>query len=148
MKRSLILLPLFLIACASFVPYQTEWKTEKKGDVFHAVINGKASEKAISVGSIGMKISTCTQAVQILSTSQTITKQLVDNEKESLGVSELNHLSRLISNYKIQPELLICQSTSPKSFFGSSEWETCQCLYAVPYPGGRKQLKEDIANSK
>lgn len=130
--------------CSHFQPYHTEWTLSKNQEVFLAAVNAKASEKAIAQDSFAMKRSTCVDASKLLSTSARFSRYLVESEKTSLTESELQSLTKIISSYNITPVLEECQSIPTESLFGSSEWESCQCLFSVTYPGGRKKFKEDL----
>ncbi|TGN13710.1 hypothetical protein [Leptospira ilyithenensis] len=144
MKFFIPFLILFGFYCTNFQPYHTEWKLSKDSDVFLAAVNAKASEKAISQDSIAMKRTTCVDAAKLLSTSARLTRYLVESEKTSLTESELQSLTKIVSSYNITPAIEECQSVPIESLFGSSEWESCQCLFSIAYPGGRKKFKTDL----
>ncbi len=145
----IIIISFFGFSCAStFVPYSNEWKVKDGADTFYAGIFSEASEKSILTGSVSMKQRTCIDATKAISTSSKISKYLVDAEKQSLTESELTELRKLIGNYRITPVLLECQPGPKDSFFGGSDWASCQCLYSFTYPGGRQSLQNDIMKVK
>ncbi|MCW7470756.1 hypothetical protein [Leptospira kanakyensis] len=139
---------LTLITCQSYMPWKSEWKTVNGNEVFYAAVSAKASNQAIESGSLAMRRTTCVNATNLLSTSPKLTTILLEQESIQLDEVEIKDLGRLIATHKIKPKQDSCQSEESGMFFSSPAWETCQCLYAIEYPGGRKQFRQDITQIK
>lgn len=139
---------LCFIACQSYTPLKSEWKTVGDTEVFYAAVSAKASQQAIESGSLAMRRSTCLNATNLLSTSPKLTSILLEQESVQLDEVETKDLGRLISAHKIKPKQDSCQSENSGYFFASPAWENCQCLYSIEYPGGRKQFRQDLTQIK
>ncbi|MBM9547831.1 hypothetical protein JWG40_12430 [Leptospira sp. 201903074] len=148
MKFTIPLILLFSIACQSYTPLKSEWRTQDNMEVFYAAVSAKASQNAIESGSLAMRRSTCVNATNLLSTSPKLTSILLEQESIQLDETEVKDLVRLISAHKIKPKQDSCQTESGSYFFASPAWETCQCLYIIEYPGGRKQFRQDLTQIK
>lgn len=130
------------------MPWKSEWKTINGTEIFFAAVTAKASPQAIESGSLAMRRSTCVNATNLLSTSPKLTTILLEQESIQLDEVETKDLGRLIATHKIKPKQDSCQSEGSSYFFASPAWESCQCLYAIEYPGGRKQFQQDITQVK
>ncbi|MDF3822120.1 hypothetical protein P3G55_19600 [Leptospira sp. 96542] len=139
---------LILVGCAAYTAWHSEWRTLGNQEYFFASIQAKASAKATQSGSLAMRRTTCVDATNLLSTSSKLTATLVDFEKYELTETELKDLGRLIALYKIKPKQESCQSSTGSGFFANPAWETCECLYSIEYPGGRKKFREDLTQVK
>ncbi|MCW7459835.1 hypothetical protein ND856_18275 [Leptospira bandrabouensis] len=138
----------FFIACQSYTPWKSEWRNKDGLEVFYAAVSAKASPQAIESGSLAMRRSTCVNATNLLSTSPKLTSILLEQESIQLDEVETKDLGRLIFAHKIKPKQDSCQSEETGYFFASSAWETCQCIYIIEYPGGRKQFRQDLTQVK
>ncbi|TGL85268.1 hypothetical protein EHQ68_17645 [Leptospira congkakensis] len=148
MKYSIFSVLFTLITCQSYMPWKSEWKTTNGTEVFFAAVSAKASEQAIESGSLAMRRTTCVNATNILSTSPKLTAILLEQESIQLDEVETKDLGRLIATHKIKPKQEACQSEEGSYFFTSPAWETCQCIYSLEYPGGRKQFRQDLTQIK
>lgn len=148
MKFTIPFILLFITACQSYTPLKSEWKTQNGTEVFYAAVSAKASQQAIESGSLAMRRSTCVNATNLLSTSPKLTSILLEQESIQLDEVEAKDLGRLISTHKIKPKQDSCQTESGNYFFASPAWESCQCVYIIEYPGGRKQFHQDINQVK
>ncbi|MCW7492491.1 hypothetical protein ND861_09845 [Leptospira sp. 2 VSF19] len=139
---------LFFISCQSYTPWKSEWRNKNGAEVFYAAVSAKASPQAIESGSLAMRRSTCVNASNLLSTSPKLTSILLEHESIQLDEVEIKDLGRLISAHKIKPKQDSCQSEDTGYFFTTQAWETCQCIYIIDYPGGRKQFRQDLTQVK
>ncbi|TGL33388.1 hypothetical protein [Leptospira perdikensis] len=148
MKYSPLCIVLVLLTCQSYMPWKSEWKTKDGTELFFAAVSAKASQQAIESGSLAMRKSTCVNATNLLSTSPKLTAILLEQESVELDEVETKDLSRLIASHKIKPKQEFCQTEEGSYFFTSPAWESCQCIYTIEYPGGRKQFRQDLTQIK
>ncbi len=136
-------------------------KDERKKDYLYLKFTARSSERAIQIGSIAMKQSTCRRAARDLVAGDGLSKVLGDYLEQASGVQDgqstgqtiITQTRGKISGIGLYDCCSINQATGRCADARRDQaetWEECQCVGYFRYPGGKRAFAakaEDISPS-